>query len=344
MQGGTSPLDLTQVILSDSAVLEIPSTPVSSIVMVGTVCQDADGDGYGALGNAACPQGIAPDCDDTEGNTHPGATEINDGLDNQCLGDPGFGLIDEISGTAGFFNPGNDTELSWPEQSRATLYEVFQSRFASLCPEGSPVLTTDATGFIPDTPTPGEPLYYVVRAALPNLGSLGQSSVGIERIFPCEAVCDDGLDNDSDGLTDCDGSDCAQTPSCRPAIFTFQDTVGDELSDTELSDYFSALPSDPNDYILFEISRPAGEFAWCAERADFYRDSYLAFAISGADINSGSWEKWRRSPGTGDTWQSRGTGGRRNRFGADCGEQYSWCSENVGGSWRLSVRPARTDD
>ncbi len=45
-------------------------------------CTDLDGDGYG---NGACPLG-GPDCDDHNPNVNPGATEICDGIDNNCNG------------------------------------------------------------------------------------------------------------------------------------------------------------------------------------------------------------------------------------------------------------------
>ena len=63
---------------------------------------DADGDGHGdpATVRVDCwrPAGFAAtadDCDPTNGLTYPGAPEIDDGRDNQCPGDPGYGQIDE---------------------------------------------------------------------------------------------------------------------------------------------------------------------------------------------------------------------------------------------------------
>ncbi len=47
---------------------------------------DADGDGYTRR------QG---DCNDNDRNVYPGAPEICDGIDNQCPGDSGYGLVDE---------------------------------------------------------------------------------------------------------------------------------------------------------------------------------------------------------------------------------------------------------
>ena len=55
---------------------------------------DHDGDGFGGT----C------DCDDSRAATHPGALEINDGQDNQCFGDAGYGLADELLGGDGVFH------------------------------------------------------------------------------------------------------------------------------------------------------------------------------------------------------------------------------------------------
>ncbi len=50
-----------------------------------SACVDNDSDGYGNPGNAACPNGSATDCNDSNAAVNPGATEIpNDGVDNDC--------------------------------------------------------------------------------------------------------------------------------------------------------------------------------------------------------------------------------------------------------------------
>jgi len=56
------------------------------------LCCDVDSDGY--YSNSGC--GTAVDCNDTDNAVYPGAPEIcNDMLDNQCLGDVGYGKINE---------------------------------------------------------------------------------------------------------------------------------------------------------------------------------------------------------------------------------------------------------
>jgi hypothetical protein len=58
------------------------------------VCVDHDNDGYGAPGDASCPQGAATDCDDLDSSVHPGAPELCDGRDNDCSGSPGPEEVD----------------------------------------------------------------------------------------------------------------------------------------------------------------------------------------------------------------------------------------------------------
>jgi N-acetylneuraminic acid mutarotase len=140
-----------------------------------TDCTDADLDGY-------C---VTHDCDERNADTHPGAEEVNDGLDNQCPGDPGHSVIDEISGVCGFLDPANLDAFSWPAQAGATGYEVARSprsRLDSQCV----VLQTSATAWIDTEPVPaGVCFHYLVRATQPHLGSWGTYGSGNERIGVC---------------------------------------------------------------------------------------------------------------------------------------------------------------
>ena len=47
-------------------------------------CGDADGDGYGVPGSPACPAGALTDCDGAAAGIHPGASDLCDGIDNNC--------------------------------------------------------------------------------------------------------------------------------------------------------------------------------------------------------------------------------------------------------------------
>ena len=137
---------------------------------------DNDTDGY-----AEC----RGDCDDTRSSVRPNAPEINDGLDNQCPGNAGYGVIDETSGDSGFHNPNDRTEYSWTAQSGATMYQVVRSespRFVSGCTKWDVTATkiNDAA-----RPSAGRVFFYLNRPTLPRVGSWGQNSAGQERTGIC---------------------------------------------------------------------------------------------------------------------------------------------------------------
>jgi hypothetical protein len=131
--------------------------------------------------------GAACECDDSERYVYPGAVERNDGLDNQCPGDLGYGVVDELSGLAGFYDPNDKTKFSWPNQQLAYDYEAVQASsadFSTGCTlTALPITQTwvAVTGFLP-----GRQVRYVLaRPVLPNVGSWGQDSSFQERVIPC---------------------------------------------------------------------------------------------------------------------------------------------------------------
>lgn len=48
-------------------------------------CTDADMDGYGAMGSTGCPAGDEIDCNDADKNIHPGAAEVCNSKDDNCV-------------------------------------------------------------------------------------------------------------------------------------------------------------------------------------------------------------------------------------------------------------------
>lgn len=160
---------------------------------------DPDGDGICSTDN--CPDVFNPDqnaedsdpfgelcdCDDHDSSVYPDAPEKNDGKDNQCPGDLGFGVVDEISGLIGFYNPTNKNLLSWPAQIGAVSYDVVRgstqdfSVGCALVTLTPGVLTYNTSGPLP----PGQVRFFLVRAKSPNVGSWGQDSANVERNIPC---------------------------------------------------------------------------------------------------------------------------------------------------------------
>jgi len=149
--------------------------------------QDGDGDLYVECEGWTGGGGIigGGDCNDTDGTIHPGVAEINDGKDNQCFGDEGYGVADEISGVCGFHNPSDKDEFSWTAQPGAASYEVARStdpQFTSGCT----TTTTSETSWSDTEPVPGSIChYYLVRPLAPHIGSWGVNSAGGERLGIC---------------------------------------------------------------------------------------------------------------------------------------------------------------
>ena len=307
----------------------VPGAPATE------VCNGFDDDCNGALPDPEADfdgDGVntcASDCDDGDPLTYTGAPEANDTLDNQCPGNVGFGLVDEISGLSGFTAPGDPTQFCWPAQAGATEYLVLRSSGGSFS-GGCASTLTGATCWSDSTlPAAKTVLYYLVRAVEPNPGSLGRTSTGTERAAVCgaELACGDGVDDDGDGRIDCaDLSDCYGVGACDSAALTFTDGHGDDIATQALKDFFVAVPEDASDYLHFSLAGPTlTDFEWCAPRADFYGSSYLALAPTSGTVTSGAWDKWQRTQG--GSWIGPDRAGYDNLFGDDCAGAFSWCSE-----------------
>jgi len=141
--------------------------------------QDLDGDGQ------LPPEMGGTDCNDDNDTIYSGAPEINDGIDNQCPGAPGYGTIDEISGTSGFYHPGDKTKFTWHTQAGASSYNVARSDRPDFAGECTVVLTAVGTFTDPGEPLPDRAFYYLVSAAAPHVGSWGKGSAGAERAVLC---------------------------------------------------------------------------------------------------------------------------------------------------------------
>jgi len=296
---------------------------------------EADLDQDGAL---AC----GGDCDDADPVTFPGAPEVNDSVDNQCPGDAGFGLVDEISGISGFSTPGDPTKFCWPAQAGASEYLALRSSAPSFSGGCASALTGTACWSDPTLPAVKTALYYLVRAVSPNPGSLGETSAATEREAACgvEFACGDGVDDDGDGRIDCaDLADCYGVGACDSATLSFTDGAGDDIGGQSLADFFAAVPEDASDYLRFSLSGPTlTDFEWCAARADFYGSSYAALAATTGTSTSGAWEKWHRTEG--GIWIGPDTSAYENLFGDDCAGAYSWCSEAGLGAHLPGIAPA----
>jgi hypothetical protein len=152
--------------------------------------RDLDGDGFGdpAVTTSSCdtPSGYvanAADCNDADPTVYPGAAEVCDGVDNQCPGDSGFGMIDELGDSGSV--AADKVTFTWPIEPNATSYQLSRSRarnFSILCT----AFTASSPSFQdPELPPAGLGFYYLARAAAPFVGSWGKTSAGDERTTSC---------------------------------------------------------------------------------------------------------------------------------------------------------------
>jgi len=316
------------------------------------VCNTIDDDCNGALpASEADPDrdtwsACEGDCDDGYYYTFPGAAERNDARDNQCVGDPGDGLVDELTGIVGFTNLSDPSRICWPAQTPAWAYEVARSSAATF-PGGCERSRVETTCLVdPELPPSRSAFYYLVRPIAPHAGSFGSRSSGAEWQAVCgfESDCDDNLDNDADGATDCSDPACLGQDGCRSVGLSFTDTLGDDIAATNLEAFFRKIPAVAGDHLSVYI-KDGGlpSFRWCSERADFYRERYLELAPSSGIAMSGPWNRWyEENPGVEPAWVGPLTGAHENWYGDDCAGPYSWCSE-VGLGGRIpGIAPAET--
>jgi hypothetical protein len=127
--------------------------------------------------------------------------------------------------------------------------------------------------------------------------------------------------------------------ACATGVFSFLDTGGNDIANNALRNFFQSLVTDPNEFLLFEIVETTGTRGICSANAEFYRASYLSLRDPGGTVNSGSWDKWHRSPATSDAWTGPDAGSYANRFGSDCTQKDSWCPEDSLGGLRIAVDP-----
>ncbi len=225
---------------------------------------DADADGYGdpAATVDACdqPSGYLADdtdCDDADAATHPGASELADGVDNDCDGavDEGTGAIDDDGD--GYAEDDGDCD-----DADAAVYPgahewcdgidndcdgaIDDDDMDSVSPDGTTwFVDQDGDGY-------GEAAKRCVRCVQPS-GYVADDSDcddGDSAVYPgAKDVCGDGVDSDCDGMggpgTDEDGdglmveyelawgsSDCST------------DSDGDGLDDYEEVKVYRTDPSD----------------------------------------------------------------------------------------------------
>jgi hypothetical protein len=201
-------------------------------------CNDADGDGFYA--ETGC--GTDRDCNDNDNTINPGAVEVcDDAKDNDCNGL--FDIQEPVCGAVACTD--NDGDGFYAENNCGTERDCNDNDFTvnpeaqEVCGNGidencdgyddvCPPVCTDMDGGEIDCNDSDQDIN--PNACDIKSDGIDQDCNGEDRRTgkPCpgssdnggdtsakELVCDDGKDDDGDGLTDCDDKDCKKYKYCR---------------------------------------------------------------------------------------------------------------------------------
>jgi len=219
---------------------------------------DADGDGFDA-----CVTGELRDCDDNMANTYPGASESCDGFDNNCDGVVPDSEVDEDGD--GFRLCGKDCDDTDPTtyDGAAEQCDGKDNDCDTVLPVGEQDLDSDGVMACADPPdcddrndqvSPYAPELCGNRIDDDCDGQVDEESVAEDDLDGDGHVCDDcapndpnvyngaleGVDEDGDGIPECDGID----NDCDPEGIIDNDT---SCMDDD-GDGYSELDGDCDDY------------------------------------------------------------------------------------------------
>ncbi|MFV1979850.1 MAG: ELWxxDGT repeat protein [Rhodothermia bacterium] len=154
-------------------------------ICVGVYYRDSDDDGFGDPADStvacSCPTGYAEndnDCDDENGDIHPGASEVCDAADNDCDGEIDEPTFAGLTSAAQLGGGSCAIRLDWSSTTACDgtpVYNVYRSTASGFDPGQSNLqVACVAQSFWIDTSVSSDTTYfYVVRAENPSTGGNG---------------------------------------------------------------------------------------------------------------------------------------------------------------------------
>jgi hypothetical protein len=214
--------DLDKAGTPDLAVANYGSDTVSVFLNTKETCTDEDGDGYGAPAHDSCAY-PEEDCDDGNPDIHPGASELCNGLDDDCNGGSADGAGEAWMGTL-CDGPDLDycEEGTYGCEGAAKVCSDDTDDTVEVC-DG---VDNDCNGFLGDWETDDDSDHYVECVSWegtdPGIygGNDCDDSDAARSPGLVENVdygnCEDGKDNDCDDLVDYAEPGCPEPGPCAP--------------------------------------------------------------------------------------------------------------------------------
>jgi len=206
--------DLDNDYVQDLAVANYGSGTVSVLLNLKEACNDTDGDGYGSPSNPSCMY-TGDDCDNDNPDINPGASEMCNGVDDDCNGNTADGAHEAWIGAS---CDGGDTDFceegTYSCEGAAQVCSDETDDTVEVC-DG---LDNDCDGQIGDWETDEDGDHYVQciswEGTDPDIYGGGDcndddaaQNPGLEENLAA-GNCGDGKDNDCDNLVDVQESGC----------------------------------------------------------------------------------------------------------------------------------------
>lgn len=244
-------------------------------------CTDADGDGFFSM--AGC--GTAVDCNDANPNIKPGATELCDGIDNNCSGsvdegNPGGGIVC-TTGQPGVCSAGHTQCVAG-----ALVCVPNVSASAEVC-DG---LDNNCNGTVDEGNPGGGIACNTGQAGVCATGTtqcVGGAIICVQNQLATAEVCN-GLDDNCNGAVD-DGATCPSGQTCSGGACVSTTT-------TEIEPNGTTAQADANSSVLIPASNPIAGAINPAADLDFFKVSlagssdvvrFETFDASGTDCTGG---------------------------------------------------------